>query len=220
MDQHLRRNIAQSRAHFDLWCNKLGKVLDGYTSESSLRIEELNKKLRDVSNKIAEQELQNKKSAQICEERRIRKLKFEEEINALIERKNLYVSKKNSLQESCEDLKGKILIKKKVLNEEFIKSEEDESDQVELFENFLGLRFVPEIKDFSGVKFIFTKIDPQDSKKEYILVLEVLDDRYQVRECVPNFPAISNWVKELNETLDFEKFIKQVRHEFTTITNA
>ncbi|XP_063899972.1 uncharacterized protein LOC135119488 isoform X2 [Zophobas morio] len=205
MDQHLRRNIAQSRAHFDLWCNKLGKVLDGYTSESSLRIEELNKKLRDVSNKIAEQELQNKKSAQICEERRIRKLKFEEEINALIERKNLYVSKKNSLQESCEDLKGKILIKKKVLNEEFIKSEEDESDQVELFENFLGLRFVPEIKD---------------SKKEYILVLEVLDDRYQVRECVPNFPAISNWVKELNETLDFEKFIKQVRHEFTTITNA
>jgi hypothetical protein len=42
MDQHLRRNIAQSRAHFDLWCNKLGKVLDGYTSESSLRIEELN----------------------------------------------------------------------------------------------------------------------------------------------------------------------------------
>jgi hypothetical protein len=57
--------------------------------------------------------LKNLTSLAVCEERRIRKLKFEEEINALIERKNLYVSKKNSLQESCEDLKGKILIKKK-----------------------------------------------------------------------------------------------------------
>mmetsp|Transcript_403 Transcript_403/g.473 ORF Transcript_403/g.473 Transcript_403/m.473 type:complete len:238 (+) Transcript_403:71-784(+) len=78
--------------------------------------------------------------------------------------------------------------------------------------NYLGFTF---IKVSNGLRFTFTKIDKEDSGKEFSFTLVANDyDTYEILDCELDNELVRGLLNHLNDTDDLSFFVLQIRRAF------
>jgi kinetochore protein Spc25 len=139
-----------------------------------------------------------------------------------------YSAKRSSLSSHREALEQQIaeveevLAKKRaamsVKRQELVAQHAKNKPELQAWESQLGLQI-----DSAGIdmlRFTFTRVDKNDEKKPYMMVVDVRTHEYAVAECVPALPRMTALLADLNESRDFSGFLKAVRQAFKEIRQA
>ncbi|CAL4903291.1 unnamed protein product [Urochloa decumbens] len=84
-------------------------------------------------------------------------------------------------------------------------------EAVSWYKKFLGLQIVGQEE---GLKFVFDKIDPQSSEKEYSVCINFDKDKYNLLECDPHIKGVEELLKDLNLNDHITKFLRIIREKF------
>lgn len=84
---------------------------------------------------------------------------------------------------------------------------------LEMYRDRLALEF--ENSEGDTMNIIFTKLDPVDASRRFVLKIRVDDDTYEALDCVPPLQDLQDLVDELNSNDNFSKFIRSLRKAFS-----
>ncbi|CDR47811.1 CYFA0S38e00122g1_1 [Cyberlindnera fabianii] len=189
------------------------KAKENYTAKvKQLRNEnrDLVKQLKDSA--LREQELQSQLEREINDanssESRLSELRLKEKQLA---------DERVSLEKQVSELKDKVEERRKELSK--LKENQQRQGELDLpetmvYEQLLGFRIDGIQQD--RLRLVFINIDPQDTKKEYSLDLDVSEHFYKILDVSPSLPQqdVDNALTQLNGSRDLTHFLKTIRTLF------
>ncbi|XP_065053153.1 uncharacterized protein LOC135682265 isoform X2 [Rhopilema esculentum] len=97
--------------------------------------------------------------------------------------------------------------------EKFVNAKEEKVLKgITFFKERLGLDFKTLKED--KIRVIFTKLDEDNEKRQFSFDTKIVESKYIVSNCNPPVQQLDAYVKEVNQTNDFTKFVVKMRKAF------
>ncbi|XP_024976090.1 kinetochore protein spc25 isoform X2 [Cynara cardunculus var. scolymus] len=91
---------------------------------------------------------------------------------------------------------------------------EEIGEAISWYNRVLGFR----IERGRGIKFIFTNINPRNSKEEYYFTIRLENDNYYLLDCHPHVSEAKKLIQELNITNGLYNFVRTMRTKFQEVS--
>ncbi|XP_073128343.1 kinetochore protein SPC25 homolog [Henckelia pumila] len=207
--------IAIQQRKIDSSYTSYRNLLDSALSEAQRTIQ-LQENLGDLKGELKEAEDAMVKALSAKTRKEARRMALMESIsvmNARIEDLNEIVNDQKSRKEEYAAIVARqseaLTAFKEKLNQKFEHKEQIE-DAISWYNKVLGFR----VECGRGVKFIFTKINPENPNNEYSFVVRHENERYTLLDCVPPLAETKELVSELNNSNGLFKFVRTMREKF------
>jgi predicted nuclease with TOPRIM domain len=174
---------------------------------------ELLKQLEDSQNKEEELRLQLERETADANGSQAR-------ISDLKIRERQLMEERKALEAQVAELREKVYSRREELSK--LKQNREKQGEMDLpetiiYEQLLGFK-IEGLKD-DVLKLVFNNIDPRDTKKEYLLLLNVSQHLYSIDSVEPPLPQqqVDNLLSQFNENRDLSQFLKSIRQAFKAL---
>ncbi|KAJ7386642.1 kinetochore-associated Ndc80 complex subunit spc25 [Desmophyllum pertusum] len=162
-------------------------------------------KMKHLEETINQYHLQSEKNLEVLRQRAEEVANLERELRELQITAERLVEKRNQNQKHFEETECRL----RKQHEEISAKEQSTSYKIkqftkgtEYFKERLGLSFKK--VDEEHLQFVFKYIDPKDEEKPFVFTVAITNqDKYYVKDCMPEVDGLAEMVDKLNSTNNF-----------------
>ncbi|KAL9967093.1 hypothetical protein ACROYT_G025257 [Oculina patagonica] len=179
-------------------------------------------KMKHLEETINQYHVQSEKNLEVLRQRAEEVANLEKELRELQITAERLVEKRNQNQNHLEETECRL----QKQQQEISAKEQSTSYKIkqftkgtEYFKERLGLSFKK--VDEEHLQFVFKYIDPKDEEKPFVFTVAITNqDKYNVKDCMPEVEGLTEMVEKLNSTNNFSKFVITMRKKFKDLVNT
>jgi len=179
-------------------------------------------KMKHLQETINQYHCQSEKNLEVLRQRAEEVANLERELRELQITAKRLVERRNQSQKHFEESECRL----QKQQEEISAKEQSTSYKIkqftkgtEYFKERLGLAFKK--VDEENLQFVFKYIDPNEEDKPFVFTVAITNEnKYTVKNCMPEVEGLQEMVHQLNTTNNFSKFVISMRRKFKDLVKT
>eukprot|EP00899_Mesostigma_viride_P026441 jgi/Mesvir1/6982/Mv09122-RA.1 len=219
----LQDELARAKADLDRWTSSCRASVSCAQQENAKHIAMSEQEVHRLKQRVSYFEQASSEKHRVLKSKNAELEAGRAELSRLASQEEDITGKLSALREEVQTKKANVDLESELLADEgAVRNMKFNAlcEALNLYQSRLGLRF-DRVEDGGMLWLVFTNIDPSNWAREFSFAVKVHENNvYEVVQCNPPVDEVEGLAKALNESLDFSKFVCQMRRQFRRIVTA